>query len=93
MAKAPLILIAAGGTGGAYVPGAGLGRGAAGARLAGSNWSTDARGARYAGGFPDAVRIDTVSAATFARGGVGREDKGAVQAGVWRAGRERLAWF
>ncbi|RME18442.1 MAG: UDP-N-acetylglucosamine--N-acetylmuramyl-(pentapeptide) pyrophosphoryl-undecaprenol N-acetylglucosamine transferase, partial [Alphaproteobacteria bacterium] len=32
--------------------------------------STDARGARYAGGFPEAVRVDEVSSATFARGGV-----------------------
>lgn len=31
--------------------------------------STDARGARYAGGFPQAVRIARVSAASFARGG------------------------
>ena len=31
--------------------------------------STDARGARYAGGFPPEVRIQQVSAATFARGG------------------------
>ncbi len=30
---------------------------------------TDARGARYAGGFPDAVEIVEVAAATFARGG------------------------
>ncbi len=32
--------------------------------------STDARGARYVGGFPDAVEIRQVSAATFARGGL-----------------------
>lgn len=31
--------------------------------------STDARGARYAGGFPDAVVIERVASATFARGG------------------------
>ncbi|MFN2307838.1 MAG: glycosyltransferase [Paracoccaceae bacterium] len=31
--------------------------------------STDARGARYTGGFPDAVEIDVVGSATFARGG------------------------
>ena len=30
--------------------------------------STDDRGARYAGGFPDAVTIDRVASATFARG-------------------------
>ena len=32
--------------------------------------STDARGARYTGGFPEAVEIEQVSSATFARGGV-----------------------
>lgn len=31
--------------------------------------STDARGARYAGGFPDAVTVEQMSSATFARGG------------------------
>ncbi len=33
--------------------------------------STDARGARYAGGFPEAVEIEEVPSATFARGGLG----------------------
>ncbi len=32
--------------------------------------STDERGARYTGGFPDAVEIEEVGSATFARGGV-----------------------
>ena len=32
--------------------------------------STDARGARYAGGFPEAVEVRRVPAATFARGGL-----------------------
>ena len=32
--------------------------------------STDARGARYAGGFPQAVAVEQVASATFARGGV-----------------------
>ncbi|BDY16378.1 hypothetical protein Sulfitobl28_23480 [Sulfitobacter pontiacus] len=32
--------------------------------------STDARGARYTGGFPEAVEIQQVSSATFARGGL-----------------------
>jgi len=32
--------------------------------------STDDRGARYAGGFPEAVRVERVASATFARGGV-----------------------
>jgi UDP-N-acetylglucosamine--N-acetylmuramyl-(pentapeptide) pyrophosphoryl-undecaprenol N-acetylglucosamine transferase len=64
----PLLLIAAGGTGGHMFPAQAL----AEAMLA-RGWrvklSTDDRGARYAGGFPDAVRIERLSSATFARGG------------------------
>ena len=66
---APLLLIAAGGTGGHMFPAQAL----AEAMLA-KGWrvrlSTDARGARYAGGFPQSVEIRQVSSATFARGGV-----------------------
>lgn len=69
MAKPPLLLIAAGGTGGHMFPAQAL----AEAMLA-RGWrvklSTDARGGRYAGGFPDAVKVETVRAATFARGGI-----------------------
>ncbi|MBL8562208.1 MAG: UDP-N-acetylglucosamine--N-acetylmuramyl-(pentapeptide) pyrophosphoryl-undecaprenol N-acetylglucosamine transferase [Gemmobacter sp.] len=67
--KAPLLLIAAGGTGGHMFPAQAL----AEAMIA-RGWrvklSTDARGARYAGGFPPAVQIEEVSSATFARGGI-----------------------
>jgi UDP-N-acetylglucosamine--N-acetylmuramyl-(pentapeptide) pyrophosphoryl-undecaprenol N-acetylglucosamine transferase len=66
---APLLLIAAGGTGGHMFPAQAL----AEAMLA-KGWrvrlSTDARGARFAGGFPQAVEVTQVSSATFARGGV-----------------------
>jgi UDP-N-acetylglucosamine--N-acetylmuramyl-(pentapeptide) pyrophosphoryl-undecaprenol N-acetylglucosamine transferase len=66
---APLLLIAAGGTGGHMFPAQAL----AEAMLA-KGWrvrlSTDARGARYVGGFPEAVEITQVSSATFARGGI-----------------------
>ncbi|MGI1661090.1 undecaprenyldiphospho-muramoylpentapeptide beta-N-acetylglucosaminyltransferase [Palleronia sp. KMU-117] len=69
MAEAPLLVIAAGGTGGHMFPAQAL----AEAMIA-KGWrvrlSTDARGARYAGGFPTAVRVDEVASATFARGGV-----------------------
>jgi UDP-N-acetylglucosamine--N-acetylmuramyl-(pentapeptide) pyrophosphoryl-undecaprenol N-acetylglucosamine transferase len=69
MARQPLLLIAAGGTGGHMFPAQAL----AEAMLA-RGWrvklSTDARGARYAGGFPDAVKVEQISAATFARGGL-----------------------
>ena len=66
---APLLIIAAGGTGGHMFPAQAL----AEVMLA-RGWrvklSTDARGARYAGGFPEAVEIQQISSATFARGGV-----------------------
>ncbi len=65
----PLMIIAAGGTGGHMFPAQAL----AEAMLA-RGWrvrlSTDARGARYAGGFPEAVEIVQVASATFARGGL-----------------------
>ena len=63
------LVIAAGGTGGHMFPAQAL----AEAMLA-KGWqvklSTDDRGARYAGGFPDAVEINVVKSATFARGGI-----------------------
>ncbi len=69
MTRAPLLVIAAGGTGGHMFPAQAL----AEAMLA-RGWrvklSTDARGARYTSGFPNAVEIEQVSSATFARGGV-----------------------
>ena len=65
----PLLLIAAGGTGGHMFPAQAL----AEAMLA-RGWrvklSTDARGARYTGGFPHTTQIEQISSATFARGGV-----------------------
>ncbi|WP_460274843.1 undecaprenyldiphospho-muramoylpentapeptide beta-N-acetylglucosaminyltransferase [Celeribacter sp. ULVN23_4] len=67
--KAPLLVIAAGGTGGHMFPAQSL----AEVMLA-RGWrvklSTDARGARYTGAFPAEVEIDTVPSATFARGGI-----------------------
>lgn len=67
--KAPLLLIAAGGTGGHMFPAQAL----AEAMLA-RGWrvklSTDGRGARYAGGFPSAVQVVVTDSATFARGGL-----------------------
>ncbi|WP_281984113.1 undecaprenyldiphospho-muramoylpentapeptide beta-N-acetylglucosaminyltransferase [Thalassorhabdomicrobium marinisediminis] len=65
----PLLIIAAGGTGGHMFPAQAL----AEAMLA-RGWrvklSTDARGARYTGGFPYEVEIEQVGSATFARGGL-----------------------
>ncbi|SHF80185.1 UDP-N-acetylglucosamine-N-acetylmuramylpentapeptide N-acetylglucosamine transferase [Litoreibacter ascidiaceicola] len=69
MSDAPLLVIAAGGTGGHMFPAQAL----AEAMLA-KGWrvklSTDARGARYTGGFPHSVQIEQVKSATFARGGL-----------------------
>ena len=63
------IIIAAGGTGGHMFPAQALAE-----QMLARGWqvtlSTDARGARYAGGFPGAVQIRVIPAATFARGGV-----------------------
>ena len=66
---APLILIAAGGTGGHMFPAQALAEAmiARGWRV---NLSTDARGARYAGGFPAAVEVVVSRSGTFARGGI-----------------------
>lgn len=65
---APLIVIAAGGTGGHMFPAQSLAE-----EMLARGWrvklSTDDRGARYAGGFPEEVEIEIVPSATFARGG------------------------
>lgn len=65
----PLLLIAAGGTGGHMFPAQALAE-----AMVARGWrvklSTDDRGARYAGGFPRDVVIEQVASATFARGGV-----------------------
>jgi len=66
---APLLLIAAGGTGGHMFPAQALAE-----AMVARGWrvklSTDARGARYAGGFPHQVQVVKLASATFARGGV-----------------------
>ena len=66
---APLLIIAAGGTGGHMFPAQALAE-----VMLKRGWrvklSTDARGARYTSGFPEAVEISQISSATFARGGV-----------------------
>ncbi|MFO6463924.1 UDP-N-acetylglucosamine--N-acetylmuramyl-(pentapeptide) pyrophosphoryl-undecaprenol N-acetylglucosamine transferase [Jannaschia sp. KMU-145] len=66
----PLVVIAAGGTGGHMFPAQALAE-----EMLTRGWrvklSTDDRGARYAGGFPDEVEIEIVPSATPQRGGLG----------------------
>ncbi|MEM5467824.1 undecaprenyldiphospho-muramoylpentapeptide beta-N-acetylglucosaminyltransferase [Celeribacter marinus] len=67
--SAPLLVIAAGGTGGHMFPAQALAE-----VMIARGWrvklSTDARGARYTGGFPQDVDIEQLPSATFARGGI-----------------------
>lgn len=92
--RQPLLVIAAGGTGGHMFPAQAL----AEAMLA-KGWrvklSTDARGARYTGGFPHTVEIEQISSATFARGGILAKLMvpfrilGGITAASWRMLRDR----
>jgi UDP-N-acetylglucosamine--N-acetylmuramyl-(pentapeptide) pyrophosphoryl-undecaprenol N-acetylglucosamine transferase len=69
LAATPLLLIAAGGTGGHMFPAQALAE-----EMLARGWrvqlSTDARGAGYAGGFPAEVERHVVRAGTFARAGL-----------------------
>ena len=93
---APLLVIAAGGTGGHMFPAQALAE-----KMLARGWrvklSTDARGARYTGAFPPAVEIEVLSSATFARGGLAaraavpfRIGTGVLGA-VWRMRQDRPA--
>ncbi|WP_424934069.1 undecaprenyldiphospho-muramoylpentapeptide beta-N-acetylglucosaminyltransferase [Amaricoccus macauensis] len=67
MSRPPLLVIAAGGTGGHMFPAQALAE-----EMLARGWrvrlSTDPRGARYAGGFPEAVERGVTSSGTFAQG-------------------------
>lgn len=69
MSAQPLLLIAAGGTGGHMFPAQALAE-----AMLHRGWrvklSTDARGARYTGGFPHSTEITQIKSGTFARGNV-----------------------
>ena len=66
--SAPLLLIAAGGTGGHMFPAQALAE-----AMLQRGWrvklTTDARGARYTSGFPEATEIEQMRSGTFARAG------------------------
>ena len=91
----PLLIIAAGGTGGHMFPAQALAE-----TMLGRGWnvrlSTDERGARYSGGFPVEVERQVLSAGTFARGGLAKikapfQIIGGVITAIWRMRREQPA--
>jgi len=92
----PLLIIAAGGTGGHMFPAQALAE-----EMLERGWrvklSTDARGARYTDGFPHEVEIEQVGSATFARGGIAAKLKvpftilGGAAAAVVRMMRDKPA--
>lgn len=65
----PLVVMAAGGTGGHMFPAQALAE-----LMLGEGWrvklATDVRGARFAGGFPEGTEIAEIDSAAFSRGGV-----------------------
>ncbi len=93
---APLLVIAAGGTGGHMFPAQALAE-----VMLRRGWrvklSTDARGARYTGGFPHSVEVEQIASATFARGGLAAKALvpfrilGGVMGALWRMRRDRPA--
>ncbi|MEM6307333.1 MAG: UDP-N-acetylglucosamine--N-acetylmuramyl-(pentapeptide) pyrophosphoryl-undecaprenol N-acetylglucosamine transferase [Pseudomonadota bacterium] len=87
----PLLLMAAGGTGGHMFPAQALAE-----TMLAQGWrvklSTDDRGARYVGGFPDAVDIQVVKSATFAHSGYMNKMMVPVRLGAGIVGALRHMW-
>ena len=88
MSHQPMMMMAAGGTGGHMFPAQALAE-----EMLRRGWrvklSTDPRGARYTDGFPQAVEIEVVDASTFSRGDLKAKLMTPFQIikGVWSAGR------
>ncbi len=92
--RAPLIVMAAGGTGGHMFPAQSLAE-----HMLREGWrvklSTDARGARYTGGFPHSTQIEQIASASFARGGIAAKVMAPLRiavgtlAATWRMLRDR----
>ena len=93
---APLLVIAAGGSGGHMFPAQALAE-----TMLARGWrvklSTDDRGSRYTSGFPPEVEIEVVSSATFARGDLAAKARvplkiaGGVLRAMWKMLRDRPA--
>lgn len=96
MANAPLLVIAAGGSGGHMFPAQALA-----VEMLARGWrvklSTDARGARFAGGFPAEIKREIIRSGTFARGGTLKKlltpfvIAGGVMVALWSNLRDRPA--
>ncbi len=88
--EAPLLVIAAGGTGGHMFPAQALAQ-----EMLRRGWrvalSTDARGLRYAAGFPPEVARRETRAATFAGGGLMGKARAPFE--ILAGASETLAWF
>ncbi len=86
----PLLVLAAGGTGGHMFPAQALAE-----HMLQKGWrvklSTDDRGARYTGGFPSEVDIEVVPSATFAHGGLKNKLKVPFRIwSGWRTARKKM---
>ncbi|WP_138933550.1 UDP-N-acetylglucosamine--N-acetylmuramyl-(pentapeptide) pyrophosphoryl-undecaprenol N-acetylglucosamine transferase [Roseovarius arcticus] len=92
--KQPLIVMAAGGTGGHMFPAQSLAE-----HMLRAGWRvklcTDARGARYTGGFPHTTEVEQIASASFSRGGVAAKMLAPFRifsgtlAATWRMWRDR----